>query len=307
MTDFPRSLLEVQRRFPDDARLRGLPGGGAVVGGFVCPECGGPRACLLVTKKHTYQCSACHRQTSVTAGTAMHGSKLSLTAWFWAAYLMATHSNGISARQLWRQLGLGSYKSAWLLCAKLRRAMVDPARDPLSGLVEVDETQIAYRTRDDPPAAGGRSGEGKLQVAAAVEVEGKGPGRVRLAVIKDASATTLRAFLKVSVAPGATLKTDGWSGSPGAPGVTHEPHVVGPMAAHIVLPWVHRIFSNLKTWALGVYHGLRQDHLQAYLDEFVFRFNRRRTRHAAFRSLLGIAAGHPPFSYNMLIAPEAKS
>jgi transposase-like protein len=261
---------------------------------------------LLVTKKHTYQCSACHRQTSVTAGTVMHGSKLSLTVWFWAAYLMATHSNGISARQLWRQLGLGSYKSAWLLCAKLRRAMVDPARDPLSGLVEVDETQISYRTRDDPPAGGGRSGEGKLQVAAAVEVEGKGPGRVRLAVIKDASATTLRAFLKVSVAPGATIKTDGWSGYPGAPGVTHEPHVVGPMAAHIVLPWVHRIFSNLKTWALGVYHGLRKDHLQADLDEFVFRFNRRRTPHAAFRTLLGIGVAIKPATYKMLISAEVK-
>lgn len=259
-----------------------------------------------MTKKHTYQCSACHRQTSVTAGTVMHGSKLSLTVWFWAAYLMATHSNGISARQLWRQLGLGSYKSAWLLCAKLRRAMVDPARDPLSGLVEVDETQISYRTRDDPPAGGGRSGEGKLQVAAAVEVEGKGPGRVRLAVIKDASATTLRTFLKVSVAPGATIKTDGWSGYPGAPGVTHEPHVVGPMAAHIVLPWVHRIFSNLKTWALGVYHGLRKDHLQAYLDEFVFRFNRRRTPHAAFRTLLGIGVAIKPATYKMLISAEVK-
>ena len=140
----------------------------------VCPECGGPRACLLVTKKHTYQCSACHRQTAVTAGTVMHGSKLSLTVWFWAASLMATHSNGISARQLWRQLGLGSYKSAWLLCAKLRRAMVDPARDPLSGLIEADETQISYRTRDDPPVGGGRRGAGKLQVAAAVKSRARG-------------------------------------------------------------------------------------------------------------------------------------
>jgi transposase-like protein len=306
MTDFPRSLLEFQRRFPDDAACAAYLAAARWPEGFVCPECGCPRACLLVTKKHTYQCSACHRQTSVTAGTVMHGSKLSLTVWFWAAYLMATHSNGISARQLWRQLGLGSYKSAWLLCAKLRRAMVDPARDPLSGLVEVDETQISYRTRDDPPAGGGRSGEGKLQVAAAVEVEGKGPGRVRLAVIKDASATTLRAFLKVSVAPGATIKTDGWSGYPGAPGVTHEPHVVGPMAAHIVLPWVHRIFSNLKTWALGVYHGLRKDHLQAYLDEFVFRFNRRRTPHAAFRTLLGIGVAIKPATYKMLISAEVK-
>ena len=306
MTDFPRSLLEVQRRFPDDAACAAYLAAARWSEGFVCPECGGPRACLLVTKKHTYQCSACHRQTAVTAGTVMHGSKLSLTVWFWAASLMATHSNGISARQLWRQLGLGSYKSAWLLCAKLRRAMVDPARDPLSGLVEVDETQISYRTRDDPPVGGGRRGAGKLQVAAAVEVEGKGPGRVRLAVIKDASATTLRAFLKVSVAPGATLKTDGWSGSPGAPGVTHDPHVVGPMAAHIVLPWVHRIFSNLKTWALGVYHGLRQDHLQAYLDEFVFRFNRRRTPHAAFRTLLGIGVALKPATYKMLISAEVK-
>jgi len=306
MTDFPRSLLEFQRRFPDDAACAAYLAAARWSEGFVCPECGGPRACLLVTKKHTYQCSACHRQTAVTAGTVMHGSKLSLTVWFWAASLMATHSNGISARQLWRQLGLGSYKSAWLLCAKLRRAMVDPARDPLSGLIEVDETQISYRTRDDPPAGGGRRGAGKLQVAAAVEVEGKGPGRVRLAVIRDASATTLRAFLKVSVAPGATLKTDGWSGSPGAPGVTHDPHVVGPMAAHIVLPWVHRIFSNLKTWALGVYHGLRQDHLQAYLDEFVFRFNRRRTPHAAFRTLLGIGVALKPATYKMLISAEVK-
>ena len=110
-----------------------------------------------------------------------------------------------------------------------------------------------------------------------------------------------------NLAPGATAKTDGWSAYPGAPSVNHDPHVVGKMAAHIVLPWVHRIFANLKVWALGVYHGLRRKHLQSYLDEFVFRFNRRRTRHAAFRSLLGIAAGHPPLTYNMLISPEAKA
>ena len=211
--------MSFQRWFPDDAACAAYLAAARWSEGFVCPECGGPRACLLVTKKHTYQCSACHRQTAVTAGTVMHGSKLSLTVWFWAASLMATHSNGISARQLWRQLGLGSDKSAWLLCAKLRRAMVDPARDPLSGLIEVDETQISYRTRDDPPAGGGRRGAGKLQVAAAVEVEGKGPGRVRLAVIRDASATTLRAFLKVS-APGATLKM-------GAPHLL-QPQDLGP-------------------------------------------------------------------------------
>jgi hypothetical protein len=123
-----------------------------------------------------------------------------------------------------------------------------------------------------------------------VEDGSLGPGRVRLSQVPDYSAASLHAFLAANLAPGATAKTDGWSGYPGAAGVAHDPHVVGKMAAHIVLPWVHRIFANLKVWALGVYHGLRRKYLQSYLDEFVFRFNRRRTRHAAFRSLLGIAA-----------------
>ena len=226
MTDFPRSLLEFQQRFGDEAACAQYLATARWPDGFVCPGCGGGRAWRLETKAWTYECADCGCQTSVTAGTIMHHSKLPLTAWFWAAYLMAIHSNGISALQLQGQLAFGSYKTAWLLCAKLRRSMFAPGRSPLAGLVEVDE---------------------------------------------------------------------------------HDPHVVGKMAAHIVLPWVHRIFSNLKVWALGVYHGLRRKHLQSYLDEFVFRFNRRRTRHAAFRSLLGIAAGHQPAPYKMFISPEAKA
>ena len=166
---------------------------------------------------------------------------------------------------------------------------------------------------------GGRSHQGKLLIVGAVEVEDGGPtgqarglkahgrGRIRLAEVPDYSAASLHPFIADNLAPGATAKTDGWSAYPGAPSVKHDPHVVGKMAAHIVLPWVHRIFANLKVWALGVYHGLRRKHLQSYLDEFVFRFNRRRTRHAAFRSLLGIAASHAPLSYKMLISPEAKA
>ena len=212
--------------------------------------------------------------------------------------------------QLQRQLGLGSYRSAWLLCGKLRQSMVAPGRTALAGLVEIDETEIPCRSKNDPvTGGGGRSHQGKMLIVGAVEVQngGAGPGRIRLSKVSDYSADSLHPFIAGNLAPGATAKTDGWSAYPGAPSIKHDPHVVGKMAAHIVLPWVHRIFSNLKIWALGVYHGLRRKHLQSYLDEFVFRFNRRRTRHAAFRSLLGIAAGHPPFSYNMLIAPEAKS
>lgn len=305
MTDFPRSLLEFQRGFPDDAACAAYLTAARWPDGFVCPACGSLKGWALTTKAWTHECAACRRQTSVTAGTVLHGSKLPLTVWFWAAYLMATHSNGISALQLQKQLGLGSYKSAWLLCAKLRRALVAPGREPLAGLVEVDETEIPCRAKDDPPTgAGGRSGQGKLLIAGAVEVRPGGPARIRLAAIEDFSARSLHAFLATDLAPGATAKTDGWSGYPGAPGVAHEPHVIGPMAAHVVLPWVHRVFANLKTWALGVYHGLRRPHLQAYLDEFVFRFNRRRTRHAAFRTLLGVSLALKPATYNMLIAPE---
>lgn len=305
MLAFPRSVLEFQRRFPDEGACAAYLAEARWPDGFVCPICGHGKAWQLETKAWTYECAGCHRQTSVRAGTVMHGSKLSLTVWFWAAYLMATHSNGMSARQLWRQLGLGSYKTAWLLCAKLRRAMVDPERALLAGVVEVDETAIAYRTKDDPPAGGhGRSRDGKLLLAGAVEIAGKGSGRARLAVIEDYSATSLHAFIRANIAEGATAKTDGWSAYSGAPGIDHDPHVVGAMAAHIVLPGVHRAFANLKTWALGVYHGLRRPHLQAYLDEFVFRFNRRRTPHAAFRSLLRIGTKIKPATYKMLIAPE---
>ncbi|MGK2922200.1 MAG: IS1595 family transposase [Methyloceanibacter sp.] len=306
MGDFPRSVLEFQRRFPDDAACAAYLADARWPEGFICPACGHGKAWQLDTKPWTYECAACHRQTSVRAGTVMHGSKLSLTVWFWAAYLMATHSNGMSARQLWRQLGLGSYKSAWLLCAKLRRAMVDPERALLTGIVEVDETALSYRAKDDPPAGGhGRSRDGKLPLAGADESVGNGPGRSRLAVIEDYSATSLHAFIRANIAEGATARTDGWPAYPGAPGVDHDPHVVGTMAAHVLLPWVHRVFANLKTWALGVYHGLRRPHLQSYLDEFVFRFNRRRTPQAAFRTLLGIGIRIKPATYNMLIAPGA--
>ena len=144
-----------------------------------------------------------------------------------------------------------------------------------------------------------------MLVAGAVEVADGAPGRIRLAKIEDFSAASLHGFVAANLAQGATIKTDGWAAYPGAPNVSHDPHVVGKMAAHIVLPWIHRVFSNLKTWALGVYHGLRRKHLQSYLDEFVFRFNRRRTRHAAFPSLLSIGLITKPITYEMLIRPES--
>jgi len=309
MADFPRSLCEFQRQFPDEAACAEYLASARWPDGFRCPACSKAKAWRLACRaRPTFVCAACAKEISVTAGTIMHRSHLPLSVWFWAAYLMATHSNGMSALQLQSELGIGSYKTAWLLAMKLRRAMLAPGRSPLSGLIEVDETAIPFRTKDDPPAGGpGRSHDGKLLVVGAVEIKSGNKdkltlGRARLATITDYRADTLRAFMKDNVAPASTAKTDGLASYLGAPDVTHEPHVVGPMAAHIVLPAIHRVFSNLKTWALGVYHGLRRKYLKAYLDEFTFRFNRRKSRHAAFAKLLGIATAIKPAPYKMLIA-----
>jgi hypothetical protein len=263
MAHFPRSLIEFQRRFPDERACAWYLAQARWPDGFRSPACGHDKGWELATKAFTWECAACGKQTSVTAGAVMHASKLPLTVWFWAAYLMATHSNGIAALQLQKQLGLGSYKSAWLLAAKLRRAMVAPDRSPLTGLVEIDETAIPFRTKADAPAGGhGRSADGKMLVAAAVEVHDGRPGRVRLAAIADFSAASLHAFITANLVAGATAKTDGWPAYRDAPGVAHDPHLIGPMAAHVVLPWAHRLFANLKRWALGVYHGLRRKNLR---------------------------------------------
>lgn len=302
MDELPRSLPEFERRFPDEAACARWLFAKRWPEGFRCPACGHDKGWELGRERLTVQCAQCARQVSVTAGTVLHRSHLSLRTWFLAAWLMATHSNGISARQLWLQLGLGSYKTAWLLCAKLRHAMVDPEREPLAGLVEVDETAILFRTKDEPVVVKpGRSGEGRLLVAGAVEIKDKGPGRVRLQVIEDYAAHSLGGFVAASIANGSTVVSDGWSGYAKLKDVKHDPKVIGPMAAHVVLPWVHRVFANLKRWGLGVYHGLREPHLQRYLDEFAFRFNRRRTPPAAFARLLSLATTLRPAPYKMLI------
>ena len=308
MTDFPRSLAEFEHRFPDEAACAEWLLGRRWAHGFACPECGHGGYWRLGRKVLTLQCKACRRETSVTAGTVMHRSHLPLKVWFTAAWLVATHRNGMSARQLWLQLGLGSYKSAWLLLRKLRAAMVDPDRSPLSGLVEVDETSLPFRTKDDPvEPRPGRSHDGKLLlVAGAVEIEGRGPGRTRLAVIGDYSAASLGGFVAGHVADGSTVVSDGWPGYKRLKDVKHDPRIVGDAPAHLVLPWVHRVFANAKRWAMGVYHGLRAAHLQAYLDEFVFRFNRRRTPQAAFARLLGLAVTIGPHPYAAIVASGSK-
>ena len=309
--DRPPSLQRFMADFPDDDACAVWLAQRRWPDGFVCPGCRSKRAWRLGAKPWTWECADCGRQTSATAGTIMHGTHLPLRTWFIAAHLVATHSNGISALQLQAKLEIGSYKAAWLLLHKLRRAMVDPERDPLEGMIEIDETSIAYRTKDDPVAGGaGRSHDGKLLVAGAVECKDGGkPGRIRLSVIPDFSAKTLKGFVAASTVDGSMILTDAFSSYQGMRGRTHLPKTVGVMAAHVLLPWVHRVFANLKRLALGVYHGFRRAHLQAYLDEYVFRWNRRRHYRVAFDMLLGIGLRTGPMNYWTLVgrAPPKRS
>jgi hypothetical protein len=266
-----------------------------------------------------WQCRTCRRQTSVTAGTVLHRSKLPLTAWFVAAYLVTSLKPGISALQLGRQLGI-SYEAAWLMLHKLRRAMVNPDRTSLTGEVEVDETWIGGK-QTDLKVGRQRAGRKALLVAVAVERRYKVVtpgmplprnhaylGRLRLEVIPDSTAATLHAFIARNIAPGAMIVSDGWQGYRNlSPAYTHLPASQAAMKRSGVepdaVPGVHRVISNLKTWLRGTHHGVGADHLDHYLNEYVFRFNRRFYPMAGFATLLGLGAALPPTPAAVILAP----
>jgi len=245
-----------------------------------------------------------------------------LSVWFWAAYLVASQTPGTSAVQFQRQLGLSRYETAFQILHKLRAGMVRPDQDRIGGQpgehVEADEIWVGGRTRGK-----GRGVHDKVLVAGAVEVRqrkrsdslnqrktGRYAGRVRLALLPDRSAKSLGGFIESTVAPGATMVTDDWSGYAGlAKGNylhTAIPERGDAEVAEVFLPIIHLVFSNLKTWLRGIHHGVSPQHLQAYLNEFTFRFNRRFYPFNAFRSLLGIAGGVTAPTYAELYSGESR-
>jgi transposase-like protein len=297
-------LLEFQQRFGDEEACRAYLVASRWPDGFRCPRCAESERYELRTRP-LLVCRACGHQTSVTAGTVLHRSRVPLQQWFWAAYLLTTQTPGVSATQLQRQLGLSRYETAWAMLQKLRRAMLRPEREPLGGIVEVDETFLGGVERG---RRGGRQRDSaKIEVVAAVEIRGEGSGRARLAVVTDSSQASLVGFVRANVTEGAIVRTDGWQGyAPLRHHYDHRPVTQGHGAnAGQILPRVHRLFSNLKTWLAGTHHGIGRKHVRSYLDEFVFRFNRRRTPMAAFQSLLGLTASHGPTTYKMLYRHEA--
>lgn len=275
--------------------------------GFVCTACGHRGGWRMGDGR--FCCEACAARTSVTAGTIFDRTRTPLTVWFNACWLFATAKDGVSAMHLKQVLEIGSYQTAWAMLHRLRSVLVRPDRDRLSGRVEVDETFIGGEERG---LSGGRAKGKKALTGVAVEVrEPRGMGRCRMAPLADASSRSLHAFVKDHVEPGATVITDGWSGYLGLSelGYVHDPRSQRATKArgedpNALLPAVHRVASLTKRWLLGTHQGaVKEAHLPSYLNEFVFRFNRRasRSRGMVFYRVLQLAVAHAPVRYDDLI------
>ena len=302
MEDYPRNLTEFEARFPGDEACREYLFRLRWPEGFRCPRCGGGKAWPV--RRVLFECAHCGAQVSVTAGTIFQDTRLPLTLWFRAMWWVTAQKNGASALGLQRILGLGSYKTAWAWLHKLRRAMVRPGRERLQGWVEVDETYVGGLEE----GVSGRQTETKALVAVACEQDGPGMGRVRLRRIADASAASLHKFLEESIEPGSVVHTDGWEGYTGleAKGYRHKVTILQGRQAtpSQLMPRVHRVASLLKRWLLGTHQGaVSREHLDYYLDEFTFRFNRRKSasRGKLFYRLVEQAVAVDPAPYKSMI------
>lgn len=311
-TDYPTSLSEFLDWFGSDADCARYLAELRWPEGFSCPKCSHDKA--WITSRFLYACSACDKQTSLIAGTIFEGTRLPLLTWFRAAWMVSSSKSGVSAKEVQRELGIG-YHAAWLLLQKLRLAMVRPGRDrdKLSGDIEVDESYLGGPT---PGGKRGRGAEGKVIVAIAVERKGFGKdskrwklGRARIRVVDDVKAKTLLDFVEDTCERGSTIYTDGLAAYKNLPtrGFNHDGYAVsqGSDPAHVVLPAVHRVASLLKRWLLGTHHGgIGAQHVEAYLDEFMFRFNRRQSnaRGLLFYRLLQNAVVVKKLDYDTLVS-----
>ncbi len=307
---YPRSTGEFLAWFGSDVDCRDYLEWLRWPDGFVCPRCG--RSGGWSISDGRYCCATCEARTSVTAGTIFDRTRTPLTVWFHACWLFATSKDGISAQSLQRTLEIGSYQTAWAMLHRLRSALVRPDSQRLSGIVQVDETYIGG---DEPGLRGGRARGKKVLTAIAVEMrEPRGLGRCRMAPVADGSVGSLQAFVTDHVEPGSTVVTDAWQGYRGLDriGYVHERRSQRAARAREepddLLPGVHRVAALAKRWLLGTHQGsVDVAHLPSYLNEFAFRFNRRRSRSRGlvFYRILQLAVGHDPVRYRELVAnPE---
>ena len=298
--DYPQTVLELHDQFHDEAACRQYLAKLRWPDGFVCPRCQSREGWL--TARDLYHCRLCADQASVSAGTLFAGTNLPLRLWFEAVWHVTNQKYGASALGMQRLLGLGSYHTAWNWLHKLRRAMVRPGRDRLAGVVETDEIYIGG------PRAGkrGRGAAGKSLVVVMVQESPQGLGRIRLARVPDASAASLEAAIEQALEPGSEVRTDDWNGYRGLTSLGYRHKVVRAEAVlgENLLPLANRVASLLKRWLLGTHQGaVRAPHLDDYLDEFTFRFNRRtsRSRGLLFYRLLEQAVALEPVLTRSLV------
>lgn len=307
--DLPGDLPGFLERFGTDEQCRAYLFEARWPEGFRCTACGHERAWAHKARLID-ECAACGKQHSLLAGTIFEQTKTGLARWFLAIFLVTSSKGGISAMELQRQMGFGSYQTAWSWLHKIRRAMIRPDREPLNARVEADETYVG----GPKPGKPGRGAVGKTVVAGAVEssrgkTRGRRLGRLRLAVVGDVSARSLEDFLAGAVARPASVATDGWRGYVGldAAGYTHEPINLATSTGDAAerLPAIHLVFGLAKRWLLGTHHGaVSTKHLPAYLDEFAFRFNRRTARNLShrFARVIEHAVQISPTTYRGLVA-----
>jgi hypothetical protein len=299
--DYPKTLLEFEERFATEEQCREYLTQVRWPEGFSCPRCEGQKA--WPAKRGRLICAWCRHQTTVTAGTIFQDRHLPLGSWLRAIWQVTSQKNGASALGVKRVLGFGSYQTAWTLLHKLRRAMVRPGRDKLTGRVEVDETQVGR------PGSKGRGSPTKTLIVIAAQEDGTGIGRIRMARIPDGSAEHLHGFIEGAVALGSCVHTDGWKPYQGLASLGYE-HEITKLKGHPLtaateeLPRVHRVASLLKRWLLGTHQGaIAPEHLDYYLDEFTFRFNRRTSasRGKLFYRLVQQAVQVSPAPYRSLV------
>ena len=292
---YPHNLADLERRFGTEEACREYLAALRWPDGFRCPRCGGGEAWR--THGGLLRCRSCEYKLSLTAGTVFEGTRKPLRMWFRAIWWVVGQKNGASAKGVQSILELGSYQTAWAWLHKMRRAMVRPGRDRLSGLVEMDETYVG----GSKSGKRGRGALGKAIVAVAVEDLGEdGIGRIRLAVVPDASQDSLSSFAAQAVEPGSAIRTDDWSGYEALPRTGFRRTVAPSHEMKIA----HLVISLLKRWLGGTLQGaVSPQHLGYYLDEFTFRFNRRRSDHRGllFLRLLQNAVSVEATTYRQMV------
>lgn len=312
--DYPRTWNEFLDWFPTEEACLSFLERLRWPGGWVCPSCGSAQPPYRASRTRL-MCRDCRHQSTVTAGTIFDKTRTALRVWLAAAWYLTNQKQGVSALGLQRVLGLGSYETAWAMLHRFRRAMVRPGRERLKGQVEVDETYLALTDRHEPISAVGRkSSTAKVLMVIAVEMlQPKGFGRIRLRRIARDSAPYVIPFVQEAIEPGSQVRTDGSAAyrSLGELGYDHQRSVMlgSPVPAHVSMAGVHRVASLVKRWILGTHHGsVQPEHLDAYLDEFVFRFNRRTSasRGMLFYRLLQQAVVTAPVTYQDVVRKRAK-